>query len=201
MKLILITDTLGKMKRLICSVLYVILTIGLYSCDKIEKKMQIPDYSYRNSKIDEFYYINETVGNSQIIPLIKPYDIMKSGSPQEWGLATYDTLNELGNVISPIQMFNVHNIYIYGYKPFEKDDIDSKFNSPETWFILNTVEKKLIFFDKESEFKAELKNLNLPEEMLTPDAVFEQYKNNPVLPWFPEDIKKQLEEVKKQKGN
>ena len=59
MKLILITDTLGKMKRLICSVLYVILTIGLYSCDKIEKKMQIPDYSYRNSKIDEFYYINE----------------------------------------------------------------------------------------------------------------------------------------------
>jgi len=26
--------------------------------------------------------------------------------------------------------------------------------------------------------------------------VYEQYKQDPVLPWFPEDIKKQLREVK-----
>ena len=50
-----------------------------------------------------------------------------------------------------------------------------------------------------SYLKAELKKLNLPEEMLNPDQVYEQFKTDPILPWFPEDIKKQLEEAKNKK--
>jgi len=73
--------------------------------------------------------------------------------------------------------------------------------NPKVYFVINTKDLKITYFEKESDFKSELKKLNLPEEMLTPDAVFEQYKNDPVLSWFPEDIKKQLEEVKKEKGN
>lgn len=131
--------------------------------------------------------------------MIKPYKLINSGSPKVWGLTTNDLYNELGNVISPTSFFNVEKTYIYGYKSFEKDEIDVKFNSPEKWFIINTQEKKLVFFEKEKDFKAELKKLNLPEKFLTPDNVFEQYQNDPVLPWFPEEIKKQLEEIKKQK--
>ena len=70
---------------------------------------------------------------------------------------------------------------------------------PRIWFIINTETNNVKGFDKESEFKAELKKLNLPEEYLNPEEVFEQYKNDPVLPWFPEDIKKQLEDVKNKK--
>ncbi|WP_370900686.1 hypothetical protein [Chryseobacterium gossypii] len=182
---------------------YTIIVIVSISCNKIKNKVKekipTPDYSYKGAKIDEFYYIRETVGNSKIIPLIKPYDMMKSGSPQEWSLATYELQNELGNVISPVHLFNVQDVYIYGKKTFEKDDIDSKFDSPEKWFIINTQEKKLIFFNKESDFKTELKKIGLPEKFLDPDEVYEQYKYDPVLPWFPEDIKKQLEGVKAKK--
>ncbi|WP_157444259.1 MULTISPECIES: hypothetical protein [unclassified Chryseobacterium] len=46
------------------------------------------------------------------------------------------------------------------------------------------------------DFQAEIKKLNLPETFLNPDEVYEQYKQDPVLPWFPEDIKKQLQEAK-----
>lgn len=133
--------------------------------------MQIPNYSYKEAKIDEFYYVQKTAGSSEIVPLIKPYDIIKAGSPKEWGLATFDMPNELGNVISPVVRFNLNEVYIYGYKPFEKDEEDTTFDSPEKWFIINTNEKNLIYFDKESDFKAELKKLKLPDEFLNPDEV------------------------------
>ena len=61
-------------------------------------------------------------------------------------------------------------------------------------------EMRNMLFREHREIKAKLKKLNLSEEMLSPDAVYEQYKTDPVLPWFPEDIKKKLEEVKAQKG-
>lgn len=61
--------------------------------------------------------------------------------------------------------------------------------------------KKSIFLIMNQILKQNSKKLNLSEEMLSPDAVYEQYKTDPVLPWFPEkDIKKKLEEVKAQKG-
>jgi len=58
----------------------------------------------------------------------------------------------------------------------------------------------LVKLDKESDFQAKLKELNLAETFLNPDEVYEQYKQNPILPWFPENIKKQLEDVKVKQG-
>lgn len=163
--------------------------------------MHLPDYSYKNAGIDEFYYSHSDIGNTPIIPLIKPYNISNIGSPREWYLDTYRAKlnNELGGGISPILKFNCKDKYVYGYKPFEKDEKDSKFDSSEKWFIIDTKEKKLTYFDKESDFKIELKKFNLPETFLNPDEIYQQYKNDPVLPWFPEDIKKQLEEIKARK--
>jgi len=104
--------------------------------------------------------------------------------------------NEFGGGISPIKKFNVFNQYIYGHKLEFKNENQPDFNIPEKWFIINTQEKQLVYFDKELDFQAELKKLNLPETFLYPDEVYEQYKQDPVLHWFPEDIKKQLQEVK-----
>ncbi|WP_343681545.1 hypothetical protein [Chryseobacterium arthrosphaerae] len=172
-----------------------------FSCQKVKEKKYLPDYSYKNAGIDKFYYSHSEIGNTPVIPLIKPYSISNIGSPREWYLDTYATklINELGGGISPIINFNCKDNYIYGYKPFEEDKEDSEFNSPEKWFIIDVHEKKLTFFDKETDFKIAIKKLNLPETFLNPDEVFEQYKNDPVLPWFPDDIKRQLEEVRAKK--
>lgn len=164
--------------------------------------MHIPDYSYKNSGIDQFYYLTHEVGNStSTIPLLKPYTIFKIGSSHEWFLDTDlgNLYNELGGGISPLVNFNVNGNLIYGYKSKLIDEKNSDFNMPEKWFIINTQEKKLTYFDKESDFKIELKKFNLPETFLNPDEIYQQYKNDPVLPWFPEDVKKQLEQVKVRK--
>ncbi|WP_347216759.1 hypothetical protein [Chryseobacterium sp.] len=167
--------------------------------NKVKEKMHVPDYSYKNEGIDNFYYSHSEVGNTPVIPLVKPYNISNIGSPREWYLDTYTAKlnNELGGGISPIESFNCKDNYIYGYKPFEEDKEDPKFNSPEKWFIIDVQEKKLIYFDKKVSFIKAIKELNLPETFLNPDEVYEQYTKDPVLPWFPENIKKQLEKVKK----
>ena len=186
--------------KLLKTLLLSFMILGSLKCNKIKKEMKehTPDYSYKNAGIDKFYYVKKDLGNTPIIPLIKPYSISSIGNPEEWFLDTFveRLQNDLGGGISPILRFNCHKIYIYGYKPFEKDNQDSTFDSPEKWFVINTQEKQLVYFDKELDFQAELKKLNLPETFLNPDEVYEQYKQDPVLPWFPEDIKKQLQEAK-----
>lgn len=34
---------------------------------------------------------------------------------------------------------------------------------------------------------------------MSPDEVYEQFKNDPILPWFRKDIKKQFEKAKNKK--
>lgn len=177
----------------------IIIVLIFITCNKTEnmKHKLLPDRKYEKESIDNFYWV-EGGWDYTILPLFKPFRLIRHQGTKKWGMNTSEIKNQLSD-ISPIQYFNVLQIYIYGYKSSEKDEEDSNFDSLEKWFIINTQEKKLTFFDKESVFKAELKKLNLPETFLTPDEVYEQYKNDPVLPWFPEEVKKQLEEVKKQK--
>ncbi len=185
-----------------------LLLIGIFcflSCsesktkDKFHKKINMPDYSFKKLEIDQFYYLTyETGTTTSTIPLIKPYTLYKTLSSNEWFLDTDlgNIYNELGGGISPVINFNVYSNFIYGYKSKLTDENISDFIMPEKWFIINIEKKKLIYFDKESDFLNELRKLKLPEKFLTPDEVYEQYRNDPVLPWFPEDIKKQLEEAK-----
>lgn len=102
-----------------------------------------------------------------------------------------------------MDMFNIKDIYIfyiYGSQG-KKLDFDEKEEFPRIWFIINSKTKEVRGYEKELDFQAELKKLNLPETFLSPDEVYEQYKQDPVLPWFPEGIKKQLQEVKAKKEN
>ena len=184
----------------------IFIAINLQNCNKVKNKiknnMQGPNYTYKNAGIDQFYYLTHEVGNATAtIPLLKPYTLFRDNSSATWFLDTDlgNLYNELGGGISPLFNFNVNDSMIYGYKSKLIDENNSDFLMPEKWFIINTKGKKLSLFDKQSDFKAELKKLNLPEEMLNPDEVYEQFKNDPILPWFPEDIKKQLEEAKNKK--
>ncbi|WP_312079524.1 hypothetical protein [Chryseobacterium sp.] len=184
--------------------LLTILMTALFSCQKTEKMKEklFPEKPYQDAKIDKFYW---AINHSDIdqIPLIKPVFLSQYKGKDEWSIKVSDFNKSeiISNLLNPVLSFNVNNIYIYG---FQDDDYFGETNEilfSKKWFIINTQEKQLVYFDKESDFREELKKLNLAEEFLNPNEVYEQYKQNPILPWFPENIKKQLEEVKAKKKN
>lgn len=189
------------------SILFHIIVICscLINCNKTKKMKDklFPDRSYDKANIDKFYW-SDSGWDYSMIPLIKPIQLLQLQGDNKWEISTgFNNSNEIG--ISDITKFNIIQSYIYGYKAPEIHESDSNFNLPEYWFIIDTrkgvkiEDSALVKFNKESDFKIELIKLNLPEQFLNPDEIYEQYKNDPVLPWFPEDVKKQLEEVKAKK--
>lgn len=182
--------------------LLIILMTALFSCQKTEKMKEklFPERPYKDAQIDKFYWaINHSDINQ--IPLIKPVFLSQYKGKDEWSIkvSDFNKTENISNLLNPVPSFNVNNIYIYG---FQDDDYFGETNEilfSKKWFIINTQAKQLVYFDKESDFQAKLKELNLPETFLNPCEVYEQYKKDPILPWFPEDIKKQLEDAKAKK--
>ncbi len=175
--------------------LLIILLTALFSCHKTEKMKEkiFPERPYEESQIDNFYWA-DSGWDYNMIPLIKPYKIIKQQGQQEWLLNSSASKNEISD-LAPLESIFITDIYIYGVQG-ENLNFEETATNSSVYFLINTKEMRIQYFDKESDFKSELKKLNLPEEFLTPDEVYEQYKNDPVLPWFPENIKKQLEEAK-----
>ncbi|WP_370900684.1 hypothetical protein [Chryseobacterium gossypii] len=191
-------------------ILFLLGAICLFNCNKVEKMKNkiLPDRSYEEAKIDNFYWA-DSGWDYTLIPLIKPYKIQQLQGSEIWMLDAnnpspkieiFHGKNTVLSSFDPVESFNVKDGFIYGSQG-EKLDFDEKETFPKIWFIINTKTKEVHGFETEKDFKAELKKLNLPEEFLSPDAVYEQYKKDPALPWFPEDIKKQLEEVKQKTTN
>jgi len=185
--------------------LLIIIMAALFGCRKTEKMKEklFPERPYEDAQIDNFYWSIEGWDYS-VIPLIKPFQLIRLQGDYVWQLSTgFNKFDEIS--VSPINDFNLTSNYIYGHKVEETRDFDNrKIIVPAFWFIIDikkgVKEVSLSKFNSEQELKAELKKLNLPETFLNPDEIYEQYKQNPVLPWFPEDIKKQLEEVKAKQG-
>ncbi|MEE6130387.1 hypothetical protein V2E39_23515 [Chryseobacterium arthrosphaerae] len=186
----------------------ILIMLIFVSCNKAKKMKDslFPERPYEKANIDKFYWVDGYWDYVQI-PLVKPYEIQQLQGSKIWMLETHianpkiETFHGTNTVLSsfdPVDTFNVKDIYIYGSQA-EKLDFDEKNTIPKIWFIINTETKDVKGYELESAFKAELKKLNLPETFLNPDEVFEQYKNDPVLPWFPDNIKRQLEEVKARK--
>ena len=169
------------------------------------KEKLFPERPYEKSRIDKFYWVDSDT-DYYFIPLIKPYKLsMEVYKSNDWTLDTnsegvyleFDkSLITKMSSFEQIGKFNVLNHIIYGMAMSKKINSENNMSIPNLWFIYKPIDNSLNIFKQESDFKSELKKLNLPEEFLTPDEVYEQYKNDPVLPWFPENIKKQLEEAK-----
>ncbi|WP_131725581.1 MULTISPECIES: hypothetical protein [unclassified Chryseobacterium] len=180
-------------------------TVILISCQKTKKMKDklFPERPYEEANIDKFYW-SDSGWDYTMVPLIKPFQLIKLQGSKDWELSTgFNRFGEIG--VYNINSFNVNKYYIYGHKASEINESDSNYNIVEYWYIIDLrkgvkiEDSALVKLDKESDFQAKLKELNLPETFLNPDEVYEQYKQNPVLLWFPEDIKKQLEEINKQK--
>lgn len=186
------------------TILYVLCLMTLINCDKTKemKGKLFPERPYEDAQIDKFYWA-DSGWDYTMVPLIKPFQLIKLQGDNLWQVSTgFNKFDEIS--ISPIDNVNIVSSYIYGHKAEEIRDFDErKIKVPSFWFIINTKkganESSLSKFESEQEFKVKLKELNLPETFFNPDEVFEQYKNDPVLPWFPDDIKRQLEEVKARK--
>lgn len=193
------------MKKIFLSTL---LTTVLCSCQKTEKMKDklFPERPYEEARIDQFYWA-DSGWDYTMIPLIKPYHLQQLQGSTIWMLDSrnpapkiemFHGKNTVLSSFDPVDMFNVKDIYIYGNQG-EKLNFDQTSTLSRIWFVINTKTKEVKGFELEKDFKAELKKLNLPETFLNPDEIYEEYKQNPILPWFPEDIKKQLEEVKAKK--
>lgn len=201
----------------------IILSLGLLpiaSCNRIKNKIKSIEYSmhegaiYIDMGVDTFYW---EVGNRDIerIPLIKPYALQRPRGDDSWMLAlpnelysnwdnkiTNDTIRVfIDNTARtfPIKNINVKDIYIYGFKDNIKlgDVYISAF-----YFIINTKENQIKTYstDRWKDFLTELNSLditlNTAEDWVDPDILFDDFKIDPILPWFPENIKSQLKKVK-----
>lgn len=165
--------------------------MNLFNCNKIEKmKNKInPASSYKEAEIDKFYWI-DSESDYEILPLVKPFQLIRLQGNNEWNLVTgFNKFDEISifNVVN----FNIHNMYIYG--SYYESTGDKKYFIVNYKYLTDETKKK---FEKDSDYMAELQKLNLPEKFLNPDEMYEEFQQNPILDWFPEDIKKQLNEVK-----
>lgn len=185
-----------------------IIMLILVCCNKTGKmKNKIyPERVYENQQIDKFYWADEGWDYS-VIPLIKPFKLQKMQGVENWMLETHNKAprietfhhkNIVLNNFDPVERLNVYGGYIYGNQG-ETLNFNETEKMARIWFIINIETNEVKGFETESAFKDELKKLKLPNEFINPDEVYEQYKINPVLPWFPEEIKKQLEEAKSKK--
>lgn len=184
------------MQKIKLSVLLLII-LNLFNCNKIEKikNDMNPGRPYKQAGIDRFYW--EASGYDYVVlPLLKPYKLMKLQGDEEWILNTSVIPDEISD-LAPTLYLGIKDTYIYGFKPHVSSEKDPEFDMPEKWFIIDTKNHKIAFFKTKEEFKNELQKLQLTQIFLDPDKIYESYKDDPVLPWFPEKIKNQLEEIKK----
>lgn len=178
--------------------LYIIIACIAFSCNKTKEKMKNILYHeepnpFKEAGIDTFYYYTGENGVS-ILPLIKPYYFYYTENNCRFGIeGLKSNLNITMFLIDSIDYFDVFDIYIYGHN--NKDENDPIY-FPERWFIVDTKAQTITFFETEIAFKQAVKELNLPEIWRTPEEVYEQYRYSPELPWFPENINKQLEEIR-----
>ena len=169
---------------------------------------------YKEMGADPFYW---DTGDRDIdrIPLIKPYALVRPKG-NDWMLALPDelysnwkdeyvdyrtrTFYSNNSRTFPISYIYVKNIYIYGFK----DVLESEeLNIPSFYFIIDTEKNQIKTYDtdRQEDFLTELKSLdiilNTTEDWVDPDILFDDFRFDPILPWFPQEIKNQLEEVKK----
>lgn len=188
----------------------VIILLTVISCNKTKKMKDklFPERPYEKANIDRYYW--ETVSDGhELIPLIKPYSLMRINGSTDWYLPTksQDVFSfKNGSFVnlysfSNISYCNIFKPYIYGVDEETTDSYPDNKDSiiivkPRLYFIINTDNDILKVYENENDLKKELEKLNLPNEYLTPNDLYEQFIMSPVLPWFPEDIKKQLNDVK-----
>ncbi|MDR2237202.1 MAG: hypothetical protein LBE92_13860 [Chryseobacterium sp.] len=192
--------------------LLLIVLLLLLSCNKVEniKHKIVPDNPYLAAKIDKFYW--ETLSEDHnVVPLIKPYQLMQVTGSKEWYLPTQskDSFNfKNGSTVdlyslTTVTECNIFPPYIFGIDEeiiSNDPDTDIPFPiKPRLYFIINSESNKLEVYEDREQYKDQLKKLRLPNSYSTPDYLFEQFKDNPILPWFPEDVKQQLEEIKSKK--
>ena len=133
------------------------------SCKKTEKVKEklFPETPYETSEIDNFYWA-DSGWDYNMIPLIKPYKIIKQQGQQEWMLNTSASKNEISDLV-PLESISITDKYIYGVQG-ENLNFEETATNSSVYFLINTKEMRIQYFDKESDFKTELKKLNLPEE-------------------------------------
>lgn len=175
------------------------LLINLLGCSKLEKiknKMN-PGSPYKKAGIDRFYWEAED-DDKYIIPLTKPLRLIKWKANKDWNLETSIMGWKYGD-IGPVSYIYIKDLYVFGLQDFSYDETGEVIDLSSFFFIINTKTKEINTYDynkEKKQFEEELRKLNLPEKYLEPQNIYWEFERYPDLEWFPEDVKKQLREVK-----
>ncbi|MCV6630585.1 MAG: hypothetical protein OIF50_12100 [Flavobacteriaceae bacterium] len=159
---------------------------------------------YKQDHIDSFYWDNNWEGYAKI-PLIKPYYLISNvkyrhqkGDPDEWSLDDSSSLNT-PHGITALGVFGVADSYIYGLnngRIYRSTTDWTKTVYDPFYFLIDTKNNLIHKYETRSLWRQALDSLELPKDFHDPDHIYWPFRVNPVLPWFPEEIKQQLKAAK-----
>ncbi|WP_182043951.1 hypothetical protein [Moheibacter lacus] len=137
------------------------------------------------------YYTRISGIDYQRIPLIKPFELIKMKGNNSWSLNTSQLPKEAGD-LSPIDLIYCTDSFIYGYKSDYQDPEWEQYKTPESWFVIDISNSKLITYTNESDFINTNVTFIEKVKMKSPDFYFNSFKKEYILPWFNDTIKNQL---------
>ncbi|MCV6629599.1 MAG: hypothetical protein OIF50_07040 [Flavobacteriaceae bacterium] len=181
-------------------------TTGTDILDFVKEHGVISSNPYKEDGIDPFYWEDNWAGYAKL-PLIKPYYLgtntpykVYNSNEDRWSLRSPKYKNINKGVIG-VSYIGIDNYYIYGHKfRYEIELSGGKTTYSEAYyFVVDTKHDLLHEYKIETLWEQALDSLELRKNFYYPDDIYRSYKMNPVLPWFPEEIKQQLEAVKAKK--
>ncbi|MCV6629598.1 MAG: hypothetical protein OIF50_07035 [Flavobacteriaceae bacterium] len=178
-------------------------TTGTDILEFVKEHGVISSNPYKEDGIDPFYWEDNWAGYAKL-PLIKPYYLMTTtpysvynANEDDWDIRLEGS-NTISHGIVAIAYIGASDYYIYGFNEeyeIKWEDGYNKIVKP-FYFLVDTKNDLKYTYFEESKWEQALDSLELPKNFYYPDDIYRSYKMNPVLPWFPEEVKQQLEAVK-----
>jgi hypothetical protein len=136
------------------------------------------------------FYLGAGEFDSDRIPLIKPYELIRMRPAHEYGWILRFDLSYANNPIQidnvkDVRLIAVENEIVMVYSPF-LDIHEERTGVDESWFMFNPEDETQEGFELESDFLDFVKSYDIHNpEWLSPDDAFKIFTRTECLPWIP----------------
>jgi hypothetical protein len=151
-----------------------IILISICSCEHTNNNLK-----KSREVVDDFYTSTGSFGDYIRAPLIKPYELTKTHSGNDWKIKLYTYTIDL--TINNVREVNVIKdvIIIYSGETYFRD-----LKKPQAWFIIIPAKQIEIGFDTKELFLSYLSKLDVKnEKFYDADEVYKKFHKNNKLDW------------------